>query len=118
MNHRTSRVRRAAMHLAATMRFASRHLGLAPRQAHAYTPVAAETTADRFSSRIRRGRTAAPARFFYVRTPCATFYGRALAGERSRSPVSYVAGLLTLPCARPPRLAAGSRVLNLTQERP
>jgi hypothetical protein len=38
--------------------------------------------------------------------------GRALVGERLRSPVSFVAGTPTLLCARPPRLASGCQVIE------
>ncbi len=60
------------------------------------------------SPEIDRRTAAALARFFYVRMPLRTFYGRALAGVPSGTPVSYRAGLSTPPCARPPRLTAGS----------
>lgn len=80
--------------------------------AHAFQLVhtirARETTRAGFSSpESDRRTTAALARFFYVRMPLRAFYGRALVGASSDAPASYRAGLLTPPCARPPRLAAG-----------
>src|SRR5690606_3372352 len=83
-----------------------------PTIAHAlqlvHTIRACETTRAGFSSPESHWRTtAANARFFYVRTPLHAFYGRALVGASSDAPGSFVSGLLTPPCARPPRLAAG-----------
>ncbi|SAK50733.1 hypothetical protein AWB80_01508 [Caballeronia pedi] len=53
-------------------------------------------------------RTTADWRYFFVRCLAFAFNGRALVGERSRSPVSYVAGTAIPPCARPPQLQLGA----------
>ena len=73
-----------------------------------HTVLVAETTAAGFDSLSRHGRIAAAVRLFYVRMPSRTFYGWALVGRASALPVSYVAGLSTLSCARPPHLTVGS----------
>jgi len=65
-----------------------------------------------FDSSISKRRTTADRRYFFVRSHAFAFYGRALAGERSRSPVSFCAGLSTLPSAWPPRLTAGARFVE------
>ncbi len=53
-------------------------------------------------------RTTADRRYFFVRCHAFAFNGRALVGERSRSPVSFCAGTPTLSCAWPPQLALGA----------
>ncbi len=62
---------------------------------------------------IRHRRTTADRRYFFVRSHAFAFNGRALAGERSRSPVSYVTGTPTPSCAWPPQLALGARFVEL-----
>ncbi len=73
----------------------------------AYTLGVAETAATRIGVRHSTRRTTASERYFYVRTPCA-FNGRALVGERSRSPVAVYTGTPIPPCARPPQLELGA----------
>lgn len=74
------------------------------------------TTVARGESRNVPRRTTAARRYFFVRMPLHAFNGRALAGARLRAPVPLDAGLSTLPCARPPRLRAGRRVLHPSKE--
>ena len=75
-----------------------------------YTGIVPETTGNRGESRQSIRRATAARRFFYVRTSCTSFNGRALVGVRLRTPVPTDAGLSTLLRARPPRLRAGCRV--------
>ncbi|BAO87867.1 uncharacterized protein BRPE67_ACDS28120 [Caballeronia cordobensis] len=60
-------------------------------------------------------RTTADRRYFFVRCHAFAFNGRALVGERSRSPVSLYAGTPTLSCAWPPQLALGARFVEPVQ---
>lgn len=89
--------------------------GIAATATRSYTADVAETAATRGGSRNSPGRTTAFERFFYVRTSSA-FYGRALAGVRSRTPVPLDAGLPTLLCARPPHLEVGTGLSNPSKE--
>ncbi len=73
-----------------------------------HTGHVANTNATRGESRNRQRRTTAARRYFYVRMPTCAFFGRAMAGAPSGAPVSFVTGLSTLPCARPPHLRVGS----------
>ncbi|MDR5772907.1 MULTISPECIES: hypothetical protein [unclassified Caballeronia] len=57
---------------------------------------------------ISKRRTTADRRYFFVRCHAFAFNGRALVGERSRSPVSFCTGTATLPCAWPPQLQLGA----------
>jgi len=80
-----------------------------------YTGIAPETTGNRGESRNYRRRISAARRFFYVRTSCTSFNGRALVGVRLRTPVAFCAGLSTLLRARPPCLRAGGWVYQPTE---
>ena len=73
-----------------------------------YTGFACDTSRDWFGSQEPQRRTAAPRRYFYVRTLLCAFFGRAIAGRAQALPVSFVAGLPTLLSARPPHLEVGS----------
>jgi|GEM_PF-6036576 len=77
-------------------------------KAKGYTFSVAETEAYGIGVPNVPWRTTATARFFYVRTLCPSFYGRALVRERLRSPVPTDAGTPTLSCAWPPRLASAA----------
>lgn len=87
-----------------TSRIAKHEQCVALHKAAAYNRVVIETAVTRGESRKSRRRTTAARRFFFVRTSLRAFYGRALVGVRSRTPVSFCAGLSTLPCVRPPPL--------------
>lgn len=71
----------------------------------AYTFLAVYTDTAGFSSLNNRSAQPRRAVFLCVSPLRTSFNGWALVGERSRSPVSSVAGLLTPPRARPPHLA-------------
>jgi hypothetical protein len=57
--------------------------------AMAYTVIVAETTANLDWRPELQRRTTAARRYFFVRSSSASFNGRALTGERLRSPVSF-----------------------------
>ena len=78
---------------------------------HSYTPAVAETAAARFDSRIRLGGLP-PLRGFFTSVRLALLWS-GLGGGALALAGFLIAGLSTLPCARPPRLTAGSRVLQL-----
>ena len=83
--------------------------GLACGGGAKYPAGVAQTNATGFGSPTCNRRTTAVRRYFFVRTPLrASICGWALAGRASALPVSYCAGLPTLPCARPPHLEVGS----------
>lgn len=84
---------------------------LTRRPVTAYPSRIAETTASRFDSRNGQRRTTASRRYFFVRTPEQAFERRALAGTPSGVPVTFDAGLSTLPCARP-LFDSGERVIQ------
>ena len=74
-----------------------------------YTGCACETSRAWFGDQtFDRRTTAAPGRYFYVRTLLRTLFGRAIAGRAYALPVFYRAGSPTLLSARPPHLAMGS----------
>lgn len=79
--------------------------------ARSYTAAVAETAAARFDSRIRLGGLP-PLRGFFTSARLALLWS-GLGGGAFALAGFLIAGLSTLPCARPPRLTAGSRVLQL-----
>lgn len=72
-----------------------------------YTGGVPETAGNWIGVQNVHRRTTAARRYFFVRLSLLASNGRALAGVRSRTPVSDDAGTPTLSCARPPRLASG-----------
>ena len=78
-----------------------------------YTPGVAETAATRFSSRICLGGQPPLRGFFTSARLALKLLWSSLGGGAFALAGFLDAGLLTLPCARPPRLAAGRRVLQL-----
>lgn len=85
------------------------HSRLAFRHAVPYSGSACDTSRDWFDDQRFDGRTNRhPRRYFYVRSPLRAFFGRVIAGARSRAPVSYRAGSSTLLSARPPHLTMRS----------
>jgi len=73
-----------------------------------HTGHVANTNATRGESRNVPRRTTADWRYFFVRMPMRTSFGRAVAGAPSGAPVPLDAGLSTPPRARPPHLRVGS----------
>ena len=78
---------------------------------HFYTSAVAETAATRFDSRTCLGGLP-PLRGFFSSAHLALLWS-GLGGGAFALAGFLDAGLSTLPCARPPRLTAGSRVLQL-----
>lgn len=87
------------------------------RDSVAYTQAIAETAATRFDSRNHTSAQPRLAAFLCVSPSCASFYGRALAGEPNGSPGACVTGLSTLLCARSPHLTVGSGLTAHTRGR-
>jgi len=75
-----------------------------------YTSLVPETTDTGFDSLNHVSAQPRQAVFLCAPPSCASFYGRALVGKPSGLPGAYVTGLSTLPCARSPRLTAGSGI--------
>lgn len=91
----------------------AREVFLVASAAHSYTSAVAETAATRFSSRICLGGQP-PLRGFFTSVRLALqLLWSSLGGGAFALAGLLDAGLLTLPCARPPRLAAGRRVFRL-----
>lgn len=89
----------------------AREVFLVAATSRSYTPAVAETAATRFDSRIRLGGLP-PLRGFFTSARLALLWS-GLGGGAFALAGFLIAGLSTLPCARPPRLTAGSRVLQL-----
>lgn len=75
-----------------------------------YTPAVAETAATRFDSRTPIGGQP-PQRGFFTSARLALLWS-SLGGGAFALAGFLLAGLSTLPCARPPRLTAGRRVFQ------